>query len=58
LQRLRQRLGQLGLAHAGLAFQQQGPLQLERQIHGRGQAAVGKVTHALQGLLQSVDGSK
>jgi hypothetical protein len=54
LQRLRQRLGQLGLAHAGLAFQQQGALQLERQEHGRGQAAVGKVAHALQRLLQGV----
>jgi hypothetical protein len=48
LQRLRQRLGQLGLADAGLAFEQQRALQLQREEHGRGQAPVGEVAGLLE----------
>ena len=40
----------------GLALQQQGALELERQEHRRGQPAVGEVTHPLQRLRQRVDG--
>ena len=43
LQGARQRLGELGLADAGLAFEQQRALQLERQEDGGGEAAVGEV---------------
>ena len=55
LQRGGQRLGELGLADAGLAFQQQRALQLQRQEHGGGQAAVGVVAGRLQGLHQGID---
>ena len=36
-------LGDLGLADAGLALEQQRPLQRQRQEDGRGQAVVGQV---------------
>ena len=54
-QNLGQRLRQRGLAHARLALQQQRALELERQKHGRGQPAIGKIAHALQVLQQSID---
>ena len=46
----RQRLGDLGLAHAGLALQQQRVAELGRQEHGGAQRAVGEVALAGQGL--------
>ena len=49
-------LCQLCLAHTRLAFQQQGPLQLECQKYSSRQAAVCKVASVLQGSCQSVNG--
>ena len=48
----RQHLRDLGLAHAGLAFEEQRPLQLEREEHGGREPAVGDII--LRG--QEVDG--
>ncbi|MCY1531546.1 hypothetical protein D9M68_667750 [compost metagenome] len=52
----RQRLGQLGLADARLAFEQQRTLQLEREEYRSGQAAVGKVAGLPQAVGKGVDG--
>jgi hypothetical protein len=38
-----ERLGDLGLAHPGVALEEQWPLQPQRQEHGRGQPLVGQV---------------
>ncbi len=54
-QHLGQRLGQLGLAHARLAFEQQRALQLHGEKDGGGELARRVVTHALQGVGQVVD---
>ncbi len=51
-----QRLGQRGLAHAGLALQQQRPLQPQGQEDGRGQAPVGEIAFGLQRGGQGVYG--
>ena len=56
LQRRGQCLGQFGLAHAGLTFEQQGALQLERQEHSRCQTPVCEIASSLQGSDQRVDG--
>ena len=56
LQGGRQRLGQLGLADAGLAFEQQRTLQLQRQEHGRDQTSIGEVAGLLQAFGQGIDG--
>ena len=58
LQGDRQRLGQLGLADAGFAFQQQRALQPQGQEDGGGEAAVGEVAGGLQAGLQGVDGGE
>jgi hypothetical protein len=55
LQGGRQGFGQLGLAHAGLALEQQGPAQAQRQEHGRGQPTISKITGLHQGRKQVVD---
>jgi hypothetical protein len=44
-------LGHLGLAHAGLALQQQRLLEGGREVHGSGEAPVGEVALAGQSLL-------
>ncbi len=56
LQHACQRLGQCGLAHAGLALQQQRPLQPQGQEDGRGQAPVGEIAFGLQRGGQGVYG--
>ena len=48
LQCRRQHLGDLGLAHPGLAFEKQRPLQMQRQVHRRRQAAIGDVIGAAE----------
>ena len=53
---LRQHLGDLGLADAGLAFEEQRPLELQREVDGDRQPAIGDVALALERLLQLVDG--
>jgi hypothetical protein len=58
LQGLGQRLGQLGLADAGLALQQQRALQLQGQEDGRGQPAIGKVANSFQRPADGVDAGK
>jgi len=47
-QRARQHLGQLGLADAGFAFEQQRPAQAQGEKDGRGQCAAGEVVLAGQ----------
>jgi hypothetical protein len=48
--RPRQRLGHLGLAHARLALDQQRLLESGREIDGDGEAPVGEIALASQGL--------
>jgi hypothetical protein len=52
---LRQHLGQLGLADAGLALQKERSTQLHRQEQGRGQTPVGQISLAGQHRLQCID---
>ena len=47
-QRMRQHLGDLGLADPGVAFEKQRTLQFERQKHHRRQRASGKIVVGLQ----------
>ena len=46
----RQRAGHLGLAHPGLALEQQRLLEARGQEHGRREAPVGEIALARQGL--------
>ena len=48
LQGFGQYLGDLGLAHARLAFKEQGPAELEGEEQGRCQAAIGDVVAGTQ----------
>ena len=48
--------GHFGLADTGFAFEEQRPLQLERQVDGRREAAVGDVELPLEKRLNGVDG--
>ena len=47
--------GDLGLAHAGLAFEEQRTLHREREIYRGREAAVGDVIGARKQLLRGVD---
>ena len=51
-------LGEFGLADAGLAFEQERALQLERQKNSRGQPAVGVVAGRLKGSHQGINTGK
>ena len=51
-------LGDLGLADAGLALQQERLAEFQRQKEGRGQSALGDVALVAQTALQLVDGGK
>ena len=53
-----QDLGDLGLADTGLALEEQGPAQAQREIQRRRQAAVGQVVPAPKGLDGVVDGTR
>ena len=55
-QRRRQHLGDLRLADARLAFEEERPLQRQREVDRHRQRAVGDVQLAAQRLLQFVDG--
>ena len=55
LQSRRQRPGNLRLANAGLAFQEKGTLQLERQENGDGQPPVGDVRLLPKQILHILD---
>ncbi len=54
-ERRRQDLGNFGLADPGLAFEKQRPLQVQRQMHRRRQAAVGDVIGAAEHRERIVD---
>ena len=55
LQHQRQRLGQLCFADAGLTFEQQGPLQLEREKNRSAKPAVSEIADSLERQAQAVD---
>jgi len=52
----RDHLGQLGLAYADLALQQERPVQGQRHEQRRGQPAVSQITAVPQGFAQFADG--
>ena len=54
---LRQHLGELGLADAGLAFQEHRAAHLERKKHARRETAIGDVVVAVEQREDVVDGS-
>ena len=54
----RQHLGDLGLAHAGLAFEQQRAAQLESEEHDRRERAVGHVALLGHRRAQAIDGER
>ena len=56
-QATRQHLGHLRLANASLTLEQERALQLQRQIDGGGEAAVGNVELFSEELLQLLDGA-
>ena len=49
-------LGQLGLAHAGLTFEQQRPTQPQAEEDGGDERPIGHVVALAEGRLQAVDG--
>src|SRR5262249_30041295 len=56
LQRLGQRLGNLGLADAGFALEKERTAQLEREVNGQRERAVGDVALAREQALEVLDG--
>ena len=54
-ERLRQHLGDLGLADAGLAFEEDRPAHAQREIQHRRQRAVGDIIGLAQQLERGVD---
>ena len=58
LQEVGEDLGDLGLADAGLAFEQEGLAEFQCQKEGGGQAAFGHVALVAQTALELVDGGE
>lgn len=53
---LAQHLGDLGLADAGLALQEQRPAQAQRQVQSRGERPVGDISAGAQKLEGGING--
>jgi hypothetical protein len=58
LQRPRQRLGELGLADARLALEEQRPAQRQRQEDGGAEPAVGEIADVREPADHGVDGGR